>query len=490
VLAGGVEAVDAAIARLSAAGITARRIQVASAFHSPLVQAAGRLMADLLDRTELALPRLPVFSNTLGAAYPTDPAAMRQLLTEHITAPVRFADQIEAMYQAGARIFVEVGPRSVLSNLVREILSDRQPLVLATDSSGRHGVTQLLHVLAQLAVAGLQVDFDELWRGRDAQPLQLAKLAPTPPLAPHVWMVNGGRARRQSEPVVPVPPPTIAQSIVPPVSPRQPVEPEPAGAVAADQAWVPDSPTAIASVPSHEGVLMPSDSSNPLSPFVADPGTADVMRQFQQLMGQFLQTQALVMTAYLQGAPVAGASLASLASAPPRPLPERPAPPVYERAPAMTAVAPPAPVVTRIESAAVAPAPAHQSVSRVAALATKANGNVNPNGSANGDGAHTRESAAPSVLARLLEIVSDRTGYPQEMLAVDAPMEADLGIDSIKRMEILTTFQQTHAGAQRGAFQDAMERLTAIKTLRETATVLEELMAAPAESASAHAQVM
>jgi hypothetical protein len=52
-------------------------------------------------------------------------------------------------------------------------------------------------------------------------------------------------------------------------------------------------------------------------------------------------------------------------------------------------------------------------------------------------------------------------------------------------MEILTAFQQLHAGAQRGTFQGAMEKLTAIKTLRETASVLAELLAGQAEAAVA-----
>jgi hypothetical protein len=94
-------------------------------------------------------------------------------------------------------------------------------------------------------------------------------------------------------------------------------------------------------------------------------------------------------------------------------------------------------------------------------------------------------TSASDVLSQLLHIVSERTGYPLEMLDADANIEADLGIDSIKRMEILTAFQQMHAGARRGAFQGAMEKLTAIKGLRETASVLAELLAGQAEAAVA-----
>jgi hypothetical protein len=87
------------------------------------------------------------------------------------------------------------------------------------------------------------------------------------------------------------------------------------------------------------------------------------------------------------------------------------------------------------------------------------------------------------VLTRLVRIVSDRTGYPEEMLSVDANMEADLGIDSIKRMEILATFQETHGGSERGSFQQALERLTALKTLRESAAALTDVLSAPLAAA-------
>ena len=40
------------------------------------------------------------------------------LLAEHLAAPVRFQDEIEALYEAGARVFVEVGPQGVLTGLV------------------------------------------------------------------------------------------------------------------------------------------------------------------------------------------------------------------------------------------------------------------------------------------------------------------------------------------------------------------------------------
>ena len=116
------------------------------------------------------------------------------------------------MYDHGARLFVEVGPKGVLSGLSRQILEGHPARILQTDMSERHGIVQLLHVLAQLAVSGVAIDMDQLFRGRVGQPLPLSQLA-TKPVEP-AWLVNGGRAfarAQRPEPVVPV---KVAQPIV------------------------------------------------------------------------------------------------------------------------------------------------------------------------------------------------------------------------------------------------------------------------------------
>ena len=73
--------------------------------------------------------------------------------------------EIEAMYRDGARLFVEVGPRSVLTGLVPQILGDREHLAVAVDRSGRPGCVPLLHALAALASEGVPVDTERLFSG-------------------------------------------------------------------------------------------------------------------------------------------------------------------------------------------------------------------------------------------------------------------------------------------------------------------------------------
>ncbi len=52
-------------------------------------------------------------------------------------------------------------------------------------------------------------------------------------------------------------------------------------------------------------------------------------------------------------------------------------------------------------------------------------------------------AAQDSMSKALLEVVSDKTGYPTEMLELEMDLEADLGIDSIKRVEIMGTLQES-----------------------------------------------
>ena len=70
----------------------------------------------------------------------------------------------------------------------------------------------------------------------------------------------------------------------------------------------------------------------------------------------------------------------------------------------------------------------------------------------------------------LLDIVSDKTGYPAEMLELDMDMEADLGIDSIKRVEILSALQDKHPGLP----EVEAEALAELRTLGQITEYMEQ----------------
>ena len=81
-------------------------------------------------------------------------------------------------------------------------------------------------------------------------------------------------------------------------------------------------------------------------------------------------------------------------------------------------------------------------------------------------------TGAPALDARgvadaLIAMISERTGYPVEMLDLNLDIEADLGINSIKRVEILGAFRKQYIGKSTDHVRAAMEQITRRKTLRE-----------------------
>jgi acyl transferase domain-containing protein/NAD(P)H-dependent flavin oxidoreductase YrpB (nitropropane dioxygenase family)/NAD(P)-dependent dehydrogenase (short-subunit alcohol dehydrogenase family) len=319
---------------LATAGLAVRRIPVACAFHSPVVSGAAEGFAKRLADLDVAPPAVPVWSNTTGAPYPTDPELLRAQLAGQLAAPVHFRTQVEAMYGAGARIFVEAGPGTVLSGLVGKILGDRPHRAIGLESGGR-GVEGYLHLLAALAAEGVEVDPTMLFSER-ATPTDLSS-DPTP--APG-WVVNGHAIR------------TAAGEMVT------------------------GGGRKVAAVAQSPGRNAQSNRGD---------GRTDAVVEYLRGMRETVAATRDVMLAYLGVAPVQGQFMTvPLAAAPaPAPLPQ---------------------------AAAAAPAPA-----------------------APQPASWTRESLAQLVLA----VVSDRTGYPTETLEGKLDLEADLSIDSIKRLEIV-----------------------------------------------------
>lgn len=442
VIAGKRSALSAAIERLARQGMRVRPLPVACAFHSPVVAPAQQKLARFLSSMELNPPQIEVFSNTTAAPHSKDPAAIAAQLVEHLVKPVRFVDEVEALYAAGARIFIEVGPRNVLSGLTDRILGDRPHLTVASDQPGRQGLVQLLHMLGRLAAEGVAVDLNRLFAGASMNLLNLNNLstqAARTRTGAGVWLVTGGRARPAAEGSGPSSNRTAAAAGRAPASAAPP--PAPATAQpshSAPAAMKPESPA------QHRDII-----AAPVSTTNGGHHVDEVMNRFQQLMHRFLDTQQSVMLAYLRGrgnGAKADQTPGEARQPAPAPvmLPGPPdlSPPVAVERPAMDA-----------SSAALEDTP-HAAQGAV---------------SAPRDAAKTEAHLPPSVeelTTRLLQVVSERTGYPPETLDLDLNLEADLGIDSIKRIEILGNFQHLYASTGQPVSEKEMEKLTTIRTLR------------------------
>jgi [acyl-carrier-protein] S-malonyltransferase len=121
VIAGAAAAVEAAGARLKAAG--AKRVlplPVSAPFHSALMAPVKARLEPVLRAIPWQAPACPVVTN-VEAAPNADAARIVPLLVEQVTAPVRWLECVQALVQQGVTRMVEVGPGKVLSGLVRRI---------------------------------------------------------------------------------------------------------------------------------------------------------------------------------------------------------------------------------------------------------------------------------------------------------------------------------------------------------------------------------
>ncbi len=150
VLSGEVEAVAAAARLAREAG--ARRtvaLAVGGPFHSPLMAPAARDFAAALERARVSDPGFPVIANVTAAPL-TQAAEIRGELRSQLSTPVRWSDSVRRMHEMGATSFVEVGPGTVLSGLVKRIVGGVRTLAVGSVA----GLAQVREVVEVSSTGG------------------------------------------------------------------------------------------------------------------------------------------------------------------------------------------------------------------------------------------------------------------------------------------------------------------------------------------------
>ncbi len=472
---------------LAANKISAKEIAVSAAFHSPLMKPAVKELSRALADLQLRKPQLPVYSNTSCKPYPEKPAEIASLLLEHLVEAVDFQKEIEEIYDAGARIFIECGPSAVLTGLVSDILQNKEHLALSLDRHGKHGITQLQFLLAQAFVSGLEPELGKLYMHRIESVLP-EKTDTTESSRPRLtYLINGAHVKRfDGSKVIPANRPAeeslrklsagsgqtfSSPGIQKPLSEKNAsasMTAKPAlnqGANLASNSASANSASANnpARAPKVASSLpLPNSDLSRLSGPVARNGRAQVMLEFQRNMlemsNAFLQSQEKVMLGYLQQQASAGKQLT----------PNRDA------------------LANTTEPAASLELKPAQPES-LAELSKSGNGNGNGHDASELAKQITSRIQMPQsgakpeppeelnncsfvepekLIAQLIEIVAERTGYPAEMLDPDLDLEADLGIDSIKRVEILNSFRKLLPLDIQNELENGIEKLAGTKTLQ------------------------
>lgn len=503
VIAGSTPAINKLLEVLKQEGISAKKLEVACAFHSPLLAKSKGLYADVLKDVPFQEMQIPVWSNTTANVYPSNPSDIKERLTDHLVQPVRFVEQMQAMYNDGARIFIEVGPGKVLTGLAKSCL-EKDQLTLYVEDSSRNKFTHLLCMLAQYLGTGRSFNIEKLFDGRFVQLVDINQ----PELykkSPAIWRVNGQAAH-----------PTT-------------------GSLPANGALPIINPIPMNNFTNH----------NTQAPAPEGLSTAErMLQEYLNSMKLMIQAQRDVMLSFMGQNPQVN----------PMPVYNTPMPaPAPERTIPVQAVQQERTVAVAATAVAVKAAPTRDikalllqvvsdktgypqemlgmemdleadlsidSIKRVeiigtlrSELGTLANGNTNEDmvmeqlaaiktlsglvswltefSGAEATTAPEKNGTAAEAVSKpqaksalsledlqngILNIVSEKTGYPKEMLGLDLDLEADLSIDSIKRMEIIADLKNKIGfGENLEQADDVMEKLAAIKTLRGLASWISEM---------------
>ena len=468
VIAGPLAAIDRAIEEFGRRNLAVRRVHVTAAFHTAAMRPAADEMSAHLENVAWAAPRVPIFSNTTAAPYPADGPSIQALLTRHFTAPVRFVEQIEALYEAGARFFIEAGAGNILTNYVTRILAGRPHTAIALDAPGREGGAQLTHLLARCAAGGLPVRLEPWFACRGLSACGTTELfakqrdkSKVPPVA---WIVSGHKARPANgsqQSIIDTAKPFFGSTPMKPVSSSTRPEPDDLSSAARPE------PSAGAR---HEN-------GEAMAQFQANMGSwLELQKQHQQASQRFLDLQEQALRVLGNGAASPAPPAAPPPAAPPRVAGHRVAPtdgqqrftpPRFPAAPvagqtSSTAIAVSA-AATRLQATAAAGMSPGELTAAVETITVGHNAVVLP--------------TAEEFRRDILEAASARSGYPIEMLKEDALLEADLGIDSIKRIEIFSGLKDKYfmlLQQRERTDEEMLGAFTRLKTLRDIVQAYDE----------------
>ena len=472
VIAGSTDAIDACSKAITQElGYKVITLPVSGAFHTPLVEHAQKTFADAINATEFKSAKSTVFSNATATAYPKDAKQSQKQFTEHMLQSVKFREQVREMYQAGARIFVEFGPKDILQKLVNanlaEHTSEIRVISLNPNPKGDSD-KQYRQAAMQLAVAGVELTNIDPYQAQISHPEVAAGMSfkingnnyisPATKQKMQASLENGQVSTRieyvdrEVEKVVEkviektVESPMTSnktkqvEQVTPQATTQTVASSDTLGAFFSAQDQVAQLHQQFLSIPKQYGdtfsELMAEQAKMASQGLEIPEALTRSMEMFHQHQSQTLQSHEQFMQ--LQ----ASQNQAALSMLQNSTLPQSKNIAATSTPVAASTVSQ-APVQPKVAPTPVATAPQTQIAESIApqqpqpvVVKNKAEPQVEtPVATSNATLSQTQ------VQQTMLEVVADKTGYPTEMLDLSMDMEADLGIDSIKRVEILGTVQ-------------------------------------------------
>ncbi|MFF2012620.1 type I polyketide synthase [Streptomyces sp. NPDC058195] len=180
-ISGEVEAVEAVCAAFAARGVRAKRLHIASAGHSPLMDPVLEPLRRAAEKITFSAPRIPLVSNVTGELWPWDQVPGPDYWCRHVRGTVRFTDGLDTLRSMGHHTFVEVGPAPTLLGVISDALpSGHDDLLLPSLRPQQDDWEVLLPTLAELYAAGAPVD----WAGFDRDYARVRVAVPAYPFDP------------------------------------------------------------------------------------------------------------------------------------------------------------------------------------------------------------------------------------------------------------------------------------------------------------------
>ncbi|HWS96298.1 MAG TPA: acyltransferase domain-containing protein, partial [Candidatus Methylomirabilis sp.] len=159
VIGGSSQAVEQASEMFLNAGFNVVPLPVSHAFHTSIVAPASEPLRQMLKRLRLQSPRIPIVANVDGEFYPTGPdvaSRMADILAQQVASPVQFVKGLQTLYEAGARVFVEVGPKKALQGFAEDVLGNKgDVLSLYTNHPKLSDLAAFNQALCGMYAAGL-----------------------------------------------------------------------------------------------------------------------------------------------------------------------------------------------------------------------------------------------------------------------------------------------------------------------------------------------
>jgi acyl transferase domain-containing protein len=506
VVAGVTSQIAIAIDELKAKGYKVVPLPVSAAFHTPLVGHAQKPFAAAIDNAKFNKPNVPVYSNGTAKAHPNNANDIKKSLKNHILESVHFNEEIDNIYADGGRVFVEFGPKNVLTKLVENILKEKDDVVaIAVNANPKKSAdVQMRQAAVQMAVLGLALnDIDPYCAVK--RPLVATKMSPLAMKLTGASYVsaktkkafddalNDGWTVKQATSVpVAVPAPQIVEKIV---EVERLVEVEKIVYLNADGSVAQPNQVNASGVSSNTNISnantvntnsadaesLASSIERSVSQFVDHQqqllnvheqymqGPKDYAKTFDTVLtaqegdelpesldrtlGMYHEFQSETLRVHEQYLNNQTDNMAAMLSSSEVPVisksVEKVVTPAAPITPMATKVTPTTKPVTQVTTPATSVAPVNintpvtpkasvQTVATAVAMAPVAETSI----AISAEAAPTAAVDLDKIQTVMMEVVAEKTGYPTEMLELEMDMEADLGIDSIKRVEILGSVQE------------------------------------------------